>query len=86
MSFKEKQYRSIVKMLSWRVLATCATVLIVYMFTGNIKASFGIGAVEVVTKMILYYFHERSWNASTWGKYNPEKEKVAINDNDFKFL
>ena len=52
---------SILKTISWRILGTIDTMLISYILTGNLKVAMGIGSVEVVTKMILYYFHERAW-------------------------
>jgi len=64
----ETHVRSIVKTLTWRVTATCTTVLIVFGFTGKFVLSLGIGAVEVVVKMILYYFHERLWIRVSFGK------------------
>jgi adenylylsulfate kinase len=64
----DAHYRSIVKALSWRVFATIATVLIVFAFTRKIVLSLGVGAVEVVVKLILYYFHERIWGLIPFGK------------------
>jgi uncharacterized membrane protein len=32
-----------------------------YIFTGNLKVAFAIGGTEVITKLGLYYFHERAW-------------------------
>lgn len=64
----EKPMRSIAKGISWRILATLATIALVYIFTGNISLSLGIGLVEVILKIILYYFHERIWNKIKWGK------------------
>jgi len=58
---KEAHFRSIVKALSWRAFATIATILIVFIFTRKLVLSLGIGAVEVVVKLILYYIHERIW-------------------------
>ncbi len=52
---------SILKTLSWRVVATLATVLIAWIVTGNIASGLKIGGVEVFAKMALYYFHERAW-------------------------
>ena len=65
---KERHTRSIVKAFSWRIIATSLTMLIVYLFTKKIVLSLGIGAVEVVTKMFFYYFHERAWINISWGK------------------
>lgn len=70
----EKSYRSIVKTLSWRALGTIDTILISYFITGNIGMAAAIGSIELVTKMILYYFHERAWNKSSFGILKKEPE------------
>jgi len=58
---KESRLRSILKAASWRVLATLTTIVIAYLITGKIDDALKIGAVEVVAKMAIYYFHERAW-------------------------
>ena len=58
---KESRLRSILKAASWRVLATLTTIVIAYLITGKINDALKIGAVEVVAKMAIYYFHERAW-------------------------
>jgi len=65
---EDYRVRSIVKTISWRVLATLATMFIVFAFTGKVKLSVGIGLVEAVSKMVLYYLHERTWGKISWGK------------------
>ncbi len=65
---KEKAYRSIVKTISWRVLGTIDTIVISYLITGSLAMAASIGSIEVVTKMILYYFHERAWNKLSFGR------------------
>ncbi|MGB5867536.1 MAG: DUF2061 domain-containing protein [Arcobacteraceae bacterium] len=65
---KEKAYRSIVKTISWRVLGTIDTIVISYLITGSLTMAASIGSIEVVTKMILYYFHERAWNKLSFGR------------------
>ena len=67
-SVSEKPIRSIVKSISWRVVGTVDTILISWIITGQIKTAFSIGAIELVTKMLLYFFHERVWNNIKWGK------------------
>jgi len=57
----ETKKRSIVKGLTWRVLATTDTILLAYIFTGDVSDALAIGGLEVITKTILYYFHERVW-------------------------
>jgi uncharacterized membrane protein len=53
--------RHIAKTFSWRVIGTIDTVLISWWLTGDILAGFQIGVAELITKMTLYYFHERVW-------------------------
>ncbi len=67
---KEKHKRTIAKTISWRIFATIITVILVFIFTGRWDISLGIGGVEVITKLIFYYFHERIWNYIIWGKEN----------------
>jgi len=64
----EKPVRSIAKAISWRILGTLDTILIAWLITGQVAMALSIGSIEVVTKMILYFFHERLWNIIKWGK------------------
>ncbi len=64
----ETKFRSIVKTLSWRILATLTTVLLVYIFIGDPKIAFSIGGIEVFLKMLIYFFHERAWNNIKFGR------------------
>lgn len=70
----EKPYRSIVKTISWRALGTLDTMLISFLITGSLGMAAAIGSIELVTKMILYYFHERAWNKSSFGIVKNEPE------------
>lgn len=65
---QENIKRSIVKTISWRVVGTLATVIISYVITGTLALAFSIGGIELVSKMILYFFHERAWTNIKWGK------------------
>jgi len=53
--------RHIAKTLSWRILGTLDTFILSWIFTGDIKIGAAIGGAEVITKTILYFFHERAW-------------------------
>lgn len=66
--YSEKASRSIVKAISWRIVGTLDTIVISWVIIGEISLALSIGLVEVVTKMILYFFHERTWNIIKWGK------------------
>lgn len=52
---------SVMKTLSWRLIGTMDTMIISYVITGKLDVAIGIGGVEVFSKMILYYLHERAW-------------------------
>lgn len=60
--------RSFAKALSWRVTGTIDTMIISLVITGSIKLAAAIGATEVVTKSLLYYFHERAWLRIPYGR------------------
>ena len=62
----DQRKRSIVKSLTWRALASLTTMIIVYAFTERMALSLGVGAVEVFSKMALYYAHERLWTRIRW--------------------
>ena len=64
----EKPLRSVVKSLSWRTVGTLDTILISWIVTGELTLAYSIGSIELATKMVLYFFHERGWNKIKWGK------------------
>ncbi len=64
----EHSLRSVAKAISWRAVGTLDTIVISLILTGELVLAFTIGSVEIVTKMILYFFHERIWNSIKWGK------------------
>ena len=53
--------RHLAKTISWRVIGTLDTFLLSWVITGSWKIGATIGGVEVVTKMVLYFLHERVW-------------------------
>jgi uncharacterized membrane protein len=65
---QEKRYRSIVKGITWRIVATIDTFFISWLITRQIKFAISISLVEVITKLLLYYLHERAWNKIHFGK------------------
>ncbi len=66
--FKETKTRSIVKTISWRILATLTTITLVYIFIGDTKIAFAVGGIEVFLKMLIYFFHERVWDKLKFGR------------------
>ena len=59
--------RSILKTISWRVIGTLDTMALGWIVTGNPVMGLKIGGLELFTKFILYYFHERIWLHSNFG-------------------
>tara|TARA_Y100001970_G_scaffold248412_1_gene317961 strand:- start:117 stop:332 length:216 start_codon:yes stop_codon:yes gene_type:complete len=53
--------RHLAKTITWRIIASLDTFLIAWIITGKFEWAGTIAAIEVVTKMFLYYFHERAW-------------------------
>lgn len=63
----EKTVRSLAKTISWRIVGTIDTMIIAWAITGELSIAFSIGSIEVISKMILYFMHERVWNTIKWG-------------------
>ena len=74
----EKNVRSLAKTISWRIVASSITVLIVFLFTGNVVVSAGVGSLELISKTVVYYIHERIWNMSNFGReiHTPEGKRT----------
>jgi len=65
---QEIKKRSLIKALSWRITGSVDTFLLSLLITGQIKYAASISFTEVVTKVFLYYIHERVWGKIVWGK------------------
>lgn len=70
----ESKVRSLVKAISWRVVATITTVILAFVFTGNWAVSGSIGISELVIKIMVYYLHERFWNSVSYGIMKDKKK------------
>lgn len=69
----ETHIRSITKAVSWRIVATLTTMLLVFLFTGNLVVSTGVGLTELLLKIVIYYLHERAWNVINFGRVQKAK-------------
>ena len=58
---QESHLRSLLKAISWRLIATATTAAIAYFVTGEIGVAVAIGGMEFFLKLIAYYLHERGW-------------------------
>lgn len=78
----DKPIKSFMKSVSWRIVGTLDTILISYFITGKVTVALSIGSIEVLTKTILYYFHERLWarihkfKLKLWTKSNGKQYEV----------
>ena len=75
--FKETQIRSVAKALSWRVLATLTTGLLVFVFTGSLEVALTVGALEAVAKLLLYFVHERVWDRLGFGRVSLDQDHTS---------
>ncbi len=64
----ETHARSAAKAISWRATGSVDTFLVSYVITGNATFAGSIAVTEVLTKIVLYYLHERAWSLVIWGK------------------
>jgi uncharacterized membrane protein len=63
---RDSHPRSIAKAISWRITGSVDTFVLSFIFTGSVKLAGPIAGAELVTKMVLYYFHESAWSAIRW--------------------
>ena len=68
MSARDTHTRSVFKAVSWRILGTIATSIIVYIFTQRWAVSLFVGAMEFVSKIGLFWLHERIWDRVSFGR------------------
>jgi uncharacterized membrane protein len=64
---REGHGRSFIKAVSWRMVGTIDTFIISFIVTGKISLAGSIASIEVVTKILIYYLHERVWMLVPWG-------------------
>jgi len=76
--YKETKSRSVVKTISWRILATLTTIALVYIFIGDTTIAFTVGGIEIFLKMLVYFFHERLWDKLKFGKHEIQPFVVWI--------
>ena len=62
----DTQKRTLAKTMTWRITASLTTFLIAWILTGDILVGASIGSIEAVSKIFLYYFHERIWTNISW--------------------
>jgi uncharacterized membrane protein len=75
----DRPIRSLAKAISWRATGSIDTILLSWLFTGSLTIAAAIGSTEVVTKMVLYYLHERVWNRIPLGRAkSAEQQEIGL--------
>lgn len=73
--------RHIAKTITWRIIGTIDTIILGSIISGDPKIGLTVGAFELLTKMTLYYFHERVWFKVKWGiSRDDQSETNSTND------
>ena len=65
----EGHHRSLAKAVTWRITGSIDTFIISFVLTGKLIVASSIAATELLTKIALYYFHERVWAIVPWGRH-----------------
>lgn len=60
-------WRHILKTISWRIIGTVDTMILAWVISGDPLTGLKIGLAELITKMLLYYVHEKVWYKSNYG-------------------
>lgn len=83
------QKRHIAKTITWRIVGTIDTIILSWIISGNPLVGLKIGMAELLTKMLLYYFHERVWfkiNLSKEGKILESKKRHIAKTVTWRFI
>ena len=68
MKFIEKVNRTLIKVISWRVVITASNFLLTYFLTGSWQTGLAFVGLATVVNTLVYALHERGWNYIQWGK------------------
>jgi uncharacterized membrane protein len=77
--------RSLAKAVTWRLTGSIDTFILSILITGSIKIAGSISAIEVVTKILLFYFHERAWALIPWGGRKATAKIIAQNESGAEY-
>jgi uncharacterized membrane protein len=65
---KDSRTRSIAKAVSWRLTGSVDTFVVSYLITGKFVLAGSITGIEFLTKIVLFYLHERAWVLVPFGQ------------------
>ena len=76
---KSSNKRHILKTFSWRGVGTVDTIILGWLISGNPLTGLKIGGAEIITKMLLYFGHEKLWYRINFG-LDRRKERQRLNN------
>ena len=68
--------RSILKTISWRVVATLLTGVVTFVVTGRVDLAVTVGLGDSIAKFFTYYLHERMWSKIRFGREHPPEFQI----------
>ena len=68
----ETHWRSVVKGISWRIIATLVTMVVVLVISGEVSLALFAGLSDSLVKIGLFWGHERIWQRISWGRMYPD--------------
>ena len=75
--YKESHLRSVIKGLTWRIIASLTIFIITYFSTGELQTAVTVTSIEFPVKLFVYYLHERLWQNVPRGSvrkmFNPKE-------------
>lgn len=82
----ESRRVSLFKGVTWRIIGTLDTILLSWLFTGDVTKALKIGGIELFTKIFLFYLHERVWILLKIGKREiiSKTGKISIEDKHWR--
>lgn len=80
----DSKKRHIAKTITWRIIGTIDTMILAWIISGNPITGLKIGLAEVITKMVLYYLHERAWYKVDFGLNERRNKKEELYKNEGK--
>lgn len=70
----EYSYRSWTKAFSYRIVGSLYSFVVLYLVSGKLLISLSLSAIEVVSKIVIFYFHERVWDKLSFGKIKQQPD------------
>jgi uncharacterized membrane protein len=74
----ETKTRSLLKSVSYRVFASIVTAVLIFSFTGRLLLAVGLGVLDSVVKILVFFLHERMWMAIPFGRIKHPLEEIPV--------